>query len=275
MLLRRCLLAGSACLSILVLWVASCGDLQEYGATATPTVQPMDRTAHPLSPVPSFPPTRPPTSPHSSPSSKPNRTSTSTPEPISWVGPLLYTSFPNKDLRAIPIFDLGTGEIRWLSTAEPVWTIADWSPDGCYVMYHAPSGVRIINVSTAQDYTLAAPGQVWSPTGEWIAYSDSEQPSGCSQVCLIRPDNSETRQITHHEPSRDRVYRIDGWSVDGQKVLYWSQLRNPSAQHSAQGEIWELKAVDIGSLEEWEIARYVQPLESWADLVITDTLGVK
>ncbi len=130
--------------------------------------------------------------------------------------------------------------------------------------------VRRINVVTLEDrklFTFPEPSAWWisreadlhwSPSGEWIAYSYPLYAPE-SEIYLIRPDGSETRQLTDNDIPEE-FYQ---WTEDGQSILYWSPY------HGYQ-KIRELILLDVESLQRWPIARFREPLESWEELMITD-----
>ncbi|MGC8960804.1 MAG: TolB family protein [Chloroflexia bacterium] len=193
-------------------------------------------------------------------------------EPIAWVGPLLYPIDTRHQPEVfIPVYDLGAGKIHRLTVHEPVARVLDWSSDGCYVAYvaaHEPRRIHIVNIYTLEDIPLPASAAMlrWSPDGEWIAYGYYFSP--LSEMYLIRPDGTGSRQLTHNNfPDV-----LQGWSIDGKKVLYWSYYPNPKFDI---GEIRELKIFDMTSSQELVVVRFPLPLKDWSELSITNLSTMK
>ena len=212
----------------------------------------------------------------------PTPTSASTP----WLGPLLYDEWalqnPTLDWepveKRIPVYDVGTEEVHWVSTSEPIYRVLEWSPDGCYATYISGKpkdggSIHTVHIRTMEDQQILSlpagpgtPGWVtlhWSPTGEWIAYSlSAEIPE--SEVYLVRSDGSESRRLTNN----DYADALQAWSGDGQQVLYWS-IQATSADTTPR-EDWELVMLDTESMESSKVVHFTRPLDSWTALVITD-----
>lgn len=205
-----------------------------------------------------------------------------TPGPQPWTGPLLYpTWLLDLDQSGFPLYDLGTGQIRWIETDAHVREILAWSPDGCEVAYRtrneglSEDQVRVINIGTGKDSLLfTIPGwpkgatrMKWSPTGEWIAYNTFGLPSR-EGLYLMQPDRGETRALV---PQREAI--LMGWLESGREVIY-KTLSPTRLDPNAEGEAWEgvrqLIVVDIFSGERTAVAQYTTPLESWEQLIITN-----
>lgn len=92
-----------------------------------------------------------------------------------------------------------------------------WSPDGKQIAYRMTdlAGVGIyIMTDDGQNNRRTTPGNTWgynpawSPDGQWIAYELELKnlwgnPNRDSDIYLVSPDGTKTRQLTKH-PARDR-----------------------------------------------------------------------
>lgn len=218
-----------------------------------------------------------------SPTPGPGSTSTAsvraTQEPLLWVGPVLYLPQPlGLEQAGFPAYDLGAGKARWVQTSEPIYEILDWAPDGCKVAYwtYDKDQIRVLDIHSMQDTNLVTfreeqklPVRLrWSPGGEWIAYTSMVSQTG-NTICLVRPDGSNHHRLL---PEQGDIWSIAGWAEDGQQLLFWSY--KPSRRELHEG-LWQLNALDLASLVPKPLVRYAQPLESWADLVITDAQGLR
>lgn len=74
----------------------------------------------------------------------------------------------------VGIFDVSTGQlIRWVATGAPMQTHPSWSPDGNYIVYGAPDGVREV-LATGGTSILRVPGAAdpyYAPDGKRMAYT--------------------------------------------------------------------------------------------------------
>ncbi|MBN1483872.1 MAG: PD40 domain-containing protein [Chloroflexia bacterium] len=183
------------------------------------------------------------------------------------------------------MFNVGTRQ--GYSLLEGTWVefVWDWSPDGHNLLYTSDQATCIINLTTYEttlllpmsegssppnnpcspqsqfegydhtDLVKKAPENMrWSPTGEWIAYTQAVSTS--NEVFLIRPDGSEKTQLTENI---HQDYFVD-WSADGQKIFTWL----------TQDKSHELYSLDILSGQRQVIVQHPEPLESWQDLYILD-----
>jgi len=249
------------CLAFLVL-LAGCG-------SKLPTLSP---TLHPVgTPAPTTRPASPPTDTPVSKPTTPEATPTQTPPSL--VGPLVVGSYADFQVQAaIPVYDLGTRRSVPLPFSRPANTvfIEDWSPDGCQLIVSPkPSGQvasYLLNVVTleVEPFTIQAyDSMLYSPDGEWLAYvddqgDDSPRPGN---VYLLNIDGSKHVQLTDDA----KRHRLDSWSHDSLKVLYWTQQ-----QGSPGNGTQELRAVNIHTREQCVIARFHEPLSQWEDLYLAD-----
>ncbi len=103
----------------------------------------------------------------------------------------------------------GTNERR-ITNQEGFDCLADWSPDGSRLAFHGCGEggcvLHVVSADGGEPVRLAtehsANWPVWSPDGEWIAYTATHDEQ--TDIWLIRPDGSETRQVTT-DPGRDEV----------------------------------------------------------------------
>lgn len=110
------------------------------------------------------------------------------------------------------------------------------SPDGKWISYVVGYGedrytgwefqdVRVVAIDEpAKPFYLTERGGagicggVWSPDGQWLAYSDYDK-AGNGQLYLSRPDGSDRRQLTHFTMPK---FTIDGikWSPNSQRLTF-------------------------------------------------------
>ncbi|MGE0818201.1 MAG: TolB family protein [Candidatus Nanopelagicales bacterium] len=74
----------------------------------------------------------------------------------------------------IGVFDVGTGQlVRWVATGVAAQTHPSWSPDGNYIAYEAPDGVREVPATggTSVLRIAGAARPYYAPNGREIAYT--------------------------------------------------------------------------------------------------------
>ena len=71
-----------------------------------------------------------------------------------------------------------------------------------------------------------------SPCGKMLAYTSTEQ--GCPEVFVMPADGGRARKLTFSGAKRAQVI---GWSNDGEKVLFRSNLREPFSRQTAIYEV--------------------------------------
>ncbi|HVV36047.1 MAG TPA: PKD domain-containing protein [Acidimicrobiales bacterium] len=133
---------------------------------------------------------------------------------------------------SIGIVDLdGTGGREMLSGS--VRSVA-YSPDGAQFVYSNSSGeLHIVNVDGTQDTAIVdasahASAPVWSPNGQWIAYSRS-QVGAADGIWVIRTDGSEAHQVTHGEDTDPDWQTIVPLPNKAPHALATAQNRGPQA----------------------------------------------
>ncbi len=90
--------------------------------------------------------------------------------------------------------------------------------------------LEILNRDNLDSEVLLAPNggaysYAWSPTGNWLAFSDFDQ-EGILQVYRATPDGQIVEQLTSH--SKDPgVLQLITWSPDGQNIAYAAQALLP------------------------------------------------
>ncbi len=208
--------------------------------------------------------------------SAPTATVIPSPEPFSWVGPLLYLPWhTNTRSSDLPIYDLGAEKTVYLTTTEPIYDILDWSPDGCLLAYaagdKAEARVRLLNIVTREDRVALTLPHVdpirvdwnWSPSGEWVTYGFSRPENGevVSEGYLIRPDGTASTPL----PAAGAV----DWLPGERQLLYWAFEKRPGTEYSWEGTK-HYRLLDLESMQSREVAHWAQPLNSWSDLAITD-----
>jgi Tol biopolymer transport system component len=118
-----------------------------------------------------------------------------------------------------------------------------WSPSGQRLVFRRWSDVReaaaLFTVRLdGGDLRRITPWKLdllnrpdWSPDGRWILF-EKEDPSGLTQLCLIHPDGTGFRQITH---SRRFLWRWGSFSPDGTMI---TALREPGERGATQDDIY-------------------------------------
>lgn len=209
--------------------------------TGTPTPLPWNVIV--ITPTPTSTPLQSPTStplPLIVPSD--NFTPTPTPTPTFDVPEQLPEFFRNKVLFISDrsgqdetyALDPNTGELFGI-TQSWVYPLArsqlPFSPDGLREAIVSPDAnrlrqihVRSYEYSTTRQLTTFSGGErsmsydpAWSPTGEWIAFVTAH--SGNDEIYRIRPDGSETQQLTSNEHVWDKH---PSFSPDGTKIVFFS-----------------------------------------------------
>jgi Tol biopolymer transport system component len=150
------------------------------------------------------------------------------------------------------------GEVRPLGVRTlPHVEMAELSPDGKYLTVAEANGretwthkrISVLDFSNGAKKFLtpanvAALSPAWSPTGAWIAYSAGpeedasvrEGPAatlGRVHLWMVRPDGSESRQLTFDEGYRDERPR---WSADGKEIVFCR------VNGAGQGSVWNMDA---------------------------------
>jgi Tol biopolymer transport system component len=103
---------------------------------------------------------------------------------------------------------------------------------------------------------------LFSPDGKWLAYESASytQPGPWPQrVSVARVDGGEPVALS------TGWTRLDSWSDDSPKVLYWIHKEGQPGQG-----VQELYAVDVDSMAQCLIARVPEPLPRWEDLYLAD-----
>ncbi|OHA65695.1 MAG: hypothetical protein A3C04_02150 [Candidatus Wildermuthbacteria bacterium RIFCSPHIGHO2_02_FULL_45_25] len=98
-----------------------------------------------------------------------------------------------------------------------------WSPDGKKICFTRIKSVRTVIWVADADGKNAAPLDMseevsnthgnWSPDGEWIVYDCGQE------ICKIRSDSSDHKQLTNARPSENSG---PSWSGDGKRILFSS-----------------------------------------------------
>ncbi len=98
-----------------------------------------------------------------------------------------------------------------------------WSPDGSRIAFNSNlTGDHVMYIAEADgskvvDLSSAGEGwQVdWSPDGRCTLFtSHRDHPDNYTDVCVMRPDGSDVRRLTHQ-----RAY-TPGWSPDGEHIVF-------------------------------------------------------
>jgi Tol biopolymer transport system component len=156
-------------------------------------------------------------------------------------------AFYDADIQSVRVIDLTTGE--WRLFPSQLWEIASFSPDGEQIVY---PDIRWVDEQLRPQLWIAdvnseiAPvplledaqddqNPVWSPDGEWIAFSrrdlDWALDQG-SQLALYNVASEEVRYITEDRDYTNLRYR---WDAVGKRILI---QRYNLAADSPTSEIW-------------------------------------
>ncbi len=245
--------------------------------TATPSNTHPTRTGTPV-PRPSRPTRAVTLLPTNTPSSSPTPTTRVVPvtPPLSWTGPLIVPAeipdLSGSIEAGIPIFDLGSEQGFFLPLQENRTgsSVLGWSSDGCSIVvsdYSREHPEQLVNVVTGMN-GLQLPGDtgqvLFSPDGKWIAYASIGYAEGypdprLGQVAVLHADGNEPILLA------EGWTRLDSWTNDGRKVLYWLQKEGRPEQG-----IQELYAVEVDTMARCLVARVSEPLLRWEDLYLAD-----
>lgn len=88
---------------------------------------------------------------------------------------------------------------------------------------------------------------MWSPTGEWLAYTVAPGGGLNTQIWVMKPDGTGAKRLT--PGGKDNNY-LDGWTRDGTRLMVATNKDNPAAQDAALIDVatgrWQMIAVDKG-----------------------------
>lgn len=119
----------------------------------------------------------------------------------------------------------------------------DWSPDGKTIVFsHVPTprvndwpkaDISTVEVATGEIKPLATTnaaefGPLYSPDGQWIAFSKSDDPPSwafTSRVHLIRATGGEPKPLAN---SYDQQPNVIGWAANGNSILISETFRTVS-----------------------------------------------
>ncbi len=121
-----------------------------------------------------------------------------------------------------------TGEVRTIDRLGPRrWADPRWSPDGRLLAYafgaiSGPTSIATINRDGTNRSVVArnaSPYFHWSPTGQWIAYTDPN----VTKIWLVRPDGSDRHLAISGVGSGGFGAPDFSWSPDGKQIAYIAQ----------------------------------------------------
>jgi Tol biopolymer transport system component len=125
-------------------------------------------------------------------------------------------------------FDLSSSDLRRLSPPgddcwNPIDAFPSPAPDGQHLVFvdsqdRSSPVLALLDVVSATRTSLLVPGSraVWSPAGEWIAFSDQ------GAIKLVKPDGTGLRQLSQPGTAYDPSFN---WSPDGMWILARAQTR--------------------------------------------------
>ena len=119
-----------------------------------------------------------------------------------------------------------TGQVRTIvHLGRAQWAYPRWSPNGRSLAYAfgtipGPTSIATINPTGTNHRLVVARNASsyfhWSPTGQWIAYTDPNS----TKIWLVRPDGSD-RHPAISAVSSDGFGQPDfSWSPDGTRIAY-------------------------------------------------------
>jgi len=134
-----------------------------------------------------------------------------------------------------PRFDLyvkatGSETVLRLTNRASKWISSAWSPDGTQIAFHrlAPddSGIYVVPplggperklVATQTPYEAAAPIS-WSPDGDWLAYSDTENGKPGDRIFLLKVKTLEAHKFPHDPSCNHEAHAA--FSHTGQELAF-------------------------------------------------------
>ena len=121
-----------------------------------------------------------------------------------------------------------TGQTRTIVRLGPrQWAYPRWSPNGRSLAYAfgtipGPTSLATINPDGTNRHVIAAnasPYFHWSPTGQWIAYTDPN----LMHIWLVRPDGSDKHPAISAVSSAGLGEPDFSWSPDGNRIAFIAQ----------------------------------------------------
>lgn len=122
------------------------------------------------------------------------------------------------------VLNVTTNEIQGIHAPTIDEFVVQWSPDGKWLLFNGTLDgrmglFRIHPDSTGfEEYTLAAGARnpVWSPTGDWIAFS-REESNGTFEVYIMGVDGTGLQNLTNTPVTSESFM---GWDARGEWLLY-------------------------------------------------------
>jgi len=156
---------------------------------------------------------------------------------------------------------VGGGTPRAISPADMAIINGAWAPDGhslaCFGIRNGVAGLWRVSVDTSQaPVSLSASdlrAPAWSPTGEWIATTDSGAAGGPKATVLLSPDGKTVKRL----PSLESPALL--WSGDGHTLYGVAQIEGTS----------RLRGLDVSSGAVRTVADYGQELNLAEDVTGT------
>lgn len=158
----------------------------------------------------------------------------------------------------LAILDIASGKITPIPQLTGVAERSDlgWAPDGKRLVAARGSDIAVFDLRTGQLNVIGKGiDPVWSPTGEWIAYSDESH-----RECIVtHPDGTGTKVL--RDERRDFwVYRLifygAVWSPDGSRLLL--------DEIKGEGPNMDVMLVDVTSGKVNRKSRNGRPVFGWA-----------
>ncbi len=114
----------------------------------------------------------------------------------------------------------------------PIGKIAFVSEDSYIDVINSDGSVKTILAANLGGLELA-----WSPDGQSIAFASRQ--SGFSQICVMKADGSDQRQLTYGNANSDSP----AWSPDGKNIIFVSdQAGIPTEDGNPISQVYIMKA---------------------------------
>jgi len=132
---------------------------------------------------------------------------------------------PEKVRSRISVYDVQSGAMQVVYSADTLWEAPNWSPDGKYLLANSSGAIYRFTLDpkgVAQPEKLALDGSYrcnndksLSPDGKLLAFSADHAPIRGSQLFVAKADGRNPQGLTPNTPSY-----FHGWSPDGKWLAF-------------------------------------------------------